>query len=229
MVPSLVLPGDWQGQAQMAQISLLSAYLAGRDLVPHPRHRLSKAKNRGAGTEVARVFRYEGQKVLTAVTNLIDWPNLHTAGNTVVGCDSDRNRFFANGDTDFTAADNVYVRDKDKNAAYTIDRVFRNTTDGLRLCLANVDLDAEDVLPVTRGNDSATKIYDMKVALPFRRAVSSVQGFLDLSITKSAMCQRVFRLDFASNSGCSPRSLSFTRDTLVLTSRSKSLICFDTD
>ncbi len=33
MAPTSVLPGDWQGQAQMAQISLLAAYRAGRDLV----------------------------------------------------------------------------------------------------------------------------------------------------------------------------------------------------
>ena len=59
----------------MAQISLLAANRVGRDPVPHPRHRLSKANNRGAGTEVARAFRYEGQKMLTTVTDLIDWPN----------------------------------------------------------------------------------------------------------------------------------------------------------
>ena len=59
MLFSLVLAGDWQGQAQMAQISLLAAYRAGRDLVPHPRYRLSKAKNRGVGTDVAIAFTQE--------------------------------------------------------------------------------------------------------------------------------------------------------------------------
>jgi len=109
----------------------------------------------------SKVFRYDGQKVLTTVTDLTGWPDLSMVGNTVVAYDRDGNRFFANGGTDFNAADNVYVRDKDKKAAYTIDRIFGNTPGGLRLGLANVDLDAEDELLVTRGNDSTTKVYDL--------------------------------------------------------------------
>jgi hypothetical protein len=109
----------------------------------------------------SKVFRYDGQKVLTTVTDLTGWPDLSLSGNTVVGYDREGNRFFANGGTDNTNPDTVFVRDKDKKAAYRIDRVFGDTPSGLRLGLANVDTDAEDELLVTRGNDATTKVYDL--------------------------------------------------------------------
>jgi len=109
----------------------------------------------------SKVFRYDGQKVLTTVADLTGWQEISMTGNTVVAFDREGNRFFANGGTDSAATDNIFVRDKDKKAAYTIDRIFGNTPGGLRLGLANVDFDAEDELLVTRGTDSTTKIYDL--------------------------------------------------------------------
>ena len=109
----------------------------------------------------SKVFRYDGQKVLTTVVDLTGWQDLSLTGNTVVGFDREGNRFFANGGTDNAATDTVYVRDKDKKAAYTIDRVFGGTPGGLRLGLANMDADAEDELLVIRGTDSTTKVYDL--------------------------------------------------------------------
>ena len=93
--------------------------------------------------------------------DLTGWQDLSLTGNTVVGFDREGNRFFANGGTDNAATDTVYVRDKDKKAAYTIDRVFGGTPGGLRLGLANMDADAEDELLVIRGTDSTTKVYDL--------------------------------------------------------------------
>ena len=109
----------------------------------------------------SKVFRYDGQKVLTTVVDLTGWQDLSLTGNTVVGFDREGNRFFANGGTDKSSPDTVFVRDKDKKAAYTIDKIFGGTPGGLRLGLANMDADAEDELLVIRGTDSTTKVYDL--------------------------------------------------------------------
>ncbi len=109
----------------------------------------------------SKVFRYDSQKVLTTVVDLTGWQDLLLTGNTVVGFDREGNRFFANGGTDKSSLDTVFVRDKDKKAAYTIDKIFGGTPGGLRLGLANMDADAEDELLVIRGIDSTTKVYDL--------------------------------------------------------------------
>jgi hypothetical protein len=79
----------------------------------------------------------------------------------LVGFDRETNRYFANGGTGRSSPDSVFVRDKEGKKAYTIDKIFGGTAGELRLGLANMDADAEDELLVIRGEDSATKVYDL--------------------------------------------------------------------
>ena len=109
----------------------------------------------------SKVFRYDGQKVLTTVLDMTGWKDLYPYGNTVVGFDRGSVRYFANSGTDPVAPDTVFVRTGNNQAAYTIDRVFGGTPGGLRLGLANMDADAEDELLVICGTDSNTRVYDL--------------------------------------------------------------------
>ncbi len=109
----------------------------------------------------SKVFRYDGQKVLTTVLDMTGWKDLYPYGNTVVGFDRGSVRYFANSGTDPVAPDTVFVRNGNNQAAYTIDRVFGGTPGGLRLGLANMDADAEDELLVICGTDSNTRVYDL--------------------------------------------------------------------
>ena len=109
----------------------------------------------------SKVFRYDGQKVMTTIMDLTGWQDMGLTGNTLVGFDRETNRYFANGGTDRSSPDSVFVRDKEGKKAYTIDKIFGGTAGELRLGLANMDADAEDELLVIRGKDSATKVYDL--------------------------------------------------------------------
>ena len=65
----------------------------------------------------SKVFRYDGQKVLTTVLDMTGWKDLYPYGNTVVGFDRGSVRYFANSGTDPVAPDTVFVRTGNNQAA----------------------------------------------------------------------------------------------------------------
>ena len=109
----------------------------------------------------SKVFRYDGQKVLTTVQDLTGRASLWASGNTVVGIDLPEARYFANSGTARSSPDSVNVRSADNSKGYVIDRIFGGAPGGLRLGLANIDDDTQDELLVTRDYDSTTKVFDI--------------------------------------------------------------------